>query len=135
MKKITSILVFVSFISLGTSLLSSCKGSQSTKIIGVWEMTFMDRLPLGLPRTQWEFTADSRINQYRLPENNIRNLVSTGQYNFTKGGRMEIFNFDKGRNGEWIIVKLNNSVLRMVLKEYVNDQPAGQSLLEFRKIF
>jgi len=131
---ILKIFIISVFIVTLTSL-PSCQGMQSSRIIGIWEMAHMDRLPLGLPRTQWEFTADNKLNVYVLPENNIRVLRGTGQYSFTKNGRFEVVKFQASYNGEWIIVKLNNRVLRIVLKEFVDDKPAGQTLFEFTKVF
>jgi hypothetical protein len=131
---ILKIFIISVFIVTLTSL-PSCQGMQSSRIIGIWEMSHMDRLPLGLPRTQWEFTADNKLNVYVLPENNIRVLRGTGQYSFTKNGRFEVVKFQASYNGEWIIVKLNNRVLRIVLKEFVDDKPAGQTLFEFTKVF
>jgi hypothetical protein len=134
MKKFFNIF-FISLAFASMMLTPSCQGTQSTRIVGVWEWTFMDRLPLTLPRRQWEFTADNKVRNFELPENNIRILRSEGQYSFTKNGRFEIVKFDTGYNGEWIIVTLKKDVLRIVLKEFVDDQPAGQTLLEFKKVF
>jgi len=135
MKNIIHKIVLITVFIVTIICFPSCQGSQSTKIIGIWEMAHMDRLPLGLPRTQWEFTADNKLNVYVLPENNIRVLRGTGQYSFTKNGRFEVVKFQASYNGEWTIVNLNNRVLRIVLKEFVDDKPAGQTLFEFTKVF
>lgn len=116
-------------------VMPSCTGAQRSNIVGVWEMTFMDRLPMTLPRRQWEFTADNKIRSYDLPENNIRKLRTEGQYSFTKSGRFEIIKFEQDYNGEWEIVVLRKGVLRIVLKRIIDDKPAGQTLLEFKKLF
>ena len=131
---IQKIFIF-SVLTVTITCLPSCQGTQGSRIIGIWEMSYMDRLPLGLPRTQWEFTADNKLNVYVLPENNIRVLRGTGKYSFTINGRLEVVKFQASYNGEWIIVKLNNRVLRIVLKEFVDDKPAGQTLFEFTKVF
>lgn len=113
----------------------SCTRSQRAEIVGLWEMTFMDRLPMALPRRQWEFTADNKLRSYDLPENNIRKLRTEGQYAFTKRGRFEVVKFEQDLNGEWEIVVLRRGVLRIVLKRIIDNKPAGQLLYEFKKIF
>jgi len=135
MRNLIQKIFIISVFIVTLTCLPSCQGTQSSRIIGIWEMSQMDRLPLGLPRIQWEFTADNKVNFYSLPENNIRVLRASGQYAFTKSGRFEIVKFQASYNGEWIIVKLNNRVLRIVLKEFVDEKPAGQTLFEFTKVF
>lgn len=136
MKNIFQKLIVVTVLIITVTCFPSCQGTQSSQIVGIWEMSQMDRLPLGLPRMQWEFTADNKLNYYILPENNIRVLRKPiGQYSFTKNGHFEVVKFQPSLNGEWTIVKLNNRVLRIILKEFVDGKPAGQTLIEFTKVF
>lgn len=113
--------------------LFSCTGNQENKLIGTWELTPMSALPGEYPVVRWEFTADNDVIKYRETET-VDTLLYVGRWGFTKHNRLSIYQFEKDYNGEWEIVTLKNDVLRMVLKAYVNDNPAGQVLCEFTRV-
>lgn len=116
--------------------LSACTGSQENKLIGVWTVTRMDALPEEFPIEQWEFTNDNDLLRYKVTEVESE-LFTTGRWGFSKRNRLNLSQFDVGFNGEWEIVTLNDDVLRMVLKVFVDDgggeRPAGQILMEFTR--
>ncbi len=112
--------------------LSSCMSNQENQLVGVWTKTRMNALPGEYPYEQWEFTADYDVLKYKITETENQ-LMTTGRWGFTKRNRLSITKFDTDFNGEWQIVTLKKGVLRMVLKVFVNDQPAGQVLVEFSR--
>jgi hypothetical protein len=113
-------------------LISGCATNQEAKIVGVWELTRMDALPGEYPLEQWEFTSDNDIIKYEVTEIE-RNILSSGRWGISKRNKLNIEKFDIGFNGEWDIVKLDNNVLRIVLRVVINDKDAGQVLKEFSR--
>jgi hypothetical protein len=113
-------------------LYSGCATNQEGRIIGVWELTRMDALPGEYPLEQWEFTADNDILKYEVTEIE-RNLLSVGRWGINKRNRISIEKFDVGFNGDWSIVKLDNTVMRIVLPVVIDGRNAGQVLKEFSR--
>jgi hypothetical protein len=92
----------------------------------------MDALPGEYPLEQWEFTADNDILKYEVTEIE-RNLLSVGRWGINKRNRISIENFDVGFYGDWSIVKLDNTVMRIVLPVVIDGRNAGQVLKEFSR--
>jgi hypothetical protein len=113
-------------------LYSGCSSNQESKIIGVWELTRMDALPGEYPLEQWEFTADNDILKYEVTEIE-RNLLSVGRWGITKRNRLNVEKFELGFNGDWTIVKLDNTVMRIILPVVIEGRNAGQVLKEFSR--
>ncbi len=124
------IILLLFLASLG---LSSCSNNQESQIIGVWERTQEDKLPEEFPKIYWEFTGDNDLIRYEITELE-QTLRSVGRWGLNKKNRVSISKFDVGFNGEWEIVYFKNDVLRMVLKIYEQNRPAGQVLVEFVRV-
>jgi hypothetical protein len=128
---VNRIILLLFLASLG---LSSCSNNQESQIIGVWERTQEDKLPEEFPKIYWEFTGDNDLIRYEITELE-QTLRSVGRWGLNKKNRVSISKFDKGFDGEWEIVYFKNDVLRMVLKDYnEQNQPTGQVLVEFVRV-